>query len=202
MLPMNFDRLYFIRHGETSWNAEGRMQGQQDVPLNDKGHVQAADAGHTLRNLLGVDTAKIEENFSFFASPLWRTRQTMEIVRQQLGLDPKTYTMDDRLKEITFGQWEGLTWPQVQARDAAMAQERVDDKWGFVPPDGESYAMVAERIRPWLKALDGDAVIVSHGGIARVFMALIGSVDPTLAPNMDIWQGRVLVFQGGKCSWV
>ena len=202
MQMLNFDRIYFIRHGETSWNAEGRMQGQQDVALNDVGHAQAAAAGKTLRNVIGVDSAAIAENFSFAASPLYRTRQTMEIVRAQLGLPSQPYDLDDRLKEITFGQWEGLTWPQVQARYPVMAQERVADKWGFAPPNGESYAYVAERLRPWLKTLEGDCIVVSHGGVARVLMALIGSVDTAMAPNVDVWQGRVLVFQAGKCSWI
>ncbi len=202
MLPVNFDRLYFVRHGETSWNAEGRMQGQQDVALNDVGQAQAANAGKVLRNVIGVNSDAIAENFSFMSSPLYRTRQTMEIVRGQLGLPPQPYELDDRLKEITFGQWEGLTWPEVQARFPDLAKERVDDKWGFAPPNGESYADVAERLRPWLQTIEGDCIIVSHGGVARVLMALIGSVDTALAPNVDVWQGRVLVFQGGKCSWI
>lgn len=202
MLPINFDRLYFIRHGETDWNAQGRMQGQQDVPLNPKGHEQAANAGKTLRNLIGPNPVTIARDFDFYASPLYRTRQTMEIARHQMGLPLQPYTLDDRLKEITFGRWEGLTWDEVKARDPEMAAERVADKWGFVPPEGESYAMVAERIRPWFKTITGDCVVVSHGGVARVFMALIGGVDPVLAPNLDIWQGRVLVFQDGKYNWV
>jgi broad specificity phosphatase PhoE len=202
MLPINVDRIFFIRHGETDWNAEGRMQGQQDIPLNARGHVQAASAGKTLRSLLDVKPAAIAADFDFLASPLYRTRQTMEIVRHQLRLAPQPYALDDRLKEITFGRWEGLTWDEVEAKDPEMAAGRIADKWGFVPPGGESYAMVAERIRPLLKTLTGDTIIVSHGGIARVFMALIGGVDSSLAPNLDVWQGRVLVFQNGTCTWV
>ena len=202
MIPMKFNRLFFVRHGETDWNAEGRMQGQQDIAMNARGHDQAAQAGKTIRNLIGVNPARIAADYEFIASPLHRTRQTMEILRHQLGLPIQSYTQDDRLKEITFGQWEGLTWPEVMARDPQKADERQDNKWGFVPPQGESYAMVAERVRPWFETLEGDAVIVSHGGVARVFLALIGGVDPLLAPNMDIWQGRVLVFQHATYKWL
>jgi len=202
MIATRFNRLFFIRHGETDWNAEGRLQGQQDIAMNARGHEQAAQAGKTLRNLIGVNTARIVEDFAFYASPLLRTRQTMDIVRHQLGLPPDIYRQDDYLKEITFGRWEGLTWPEVVARDPQQAAGRQADKWEFVPPGGESYAMVAERVRPWFDTLEGDSIIVSHGGIARVFMALVGGADPVIAPNLDIWQGRVLVFQSGTYRWI
>ena len=202
MIPITFNRLFFVRHGETDWNAEGRMQGQQDIAMNARGHEQAAQAGKTIRNMIGADKAKIARDFAFIASPLHRTRQTMEILRHQLGLPLETYEQDDRLKEITFGRWEGLTWPEVVALDPQKAAERQADKWAFVPPGGESYAMLAERVRPWFETLKGDAVVVSHGGVARVFLALIGGVDPRVAPNMDIWQGRVLVFQNAGYKWL
>ncbi|MEO1066982.1 MAG: histidine phosphatase family protein, partial [Pseudomonadota bacterium] len=85
--------IYFIRHGQTDWNAEARFQGQQDIPLNDLGRDQARRNGTTLRDL--IDPA----DFDFVASPLSRTRDTMEIVRRAMGLDPMTYAMDERLRE-------------------------------------------------------------------------------------------------------
>ena len=188
--------LYFVRHGETDWNAEGRLQGQRDVPLNPFGRVQAEEAGARLRDLVaGYD------GLDFVASPLSRTRETMEGLRRTIGLPPEAYRQDDRLKELSFGRWEGLTWKEVRARDPQGAAARERDKWGFVPPGGESYAMLTERVRPVLQNLARDTVIVSHGGVARAFLAMLAGVPEDEAPRVDIWQGRILVFRSGAAAW-
>src|SRR3954463_14447361 len=90
--------LYFIRYGETDWNAEARLQGQRDIPLNGFGRAQAEEAGARLRGLV----LRCEE-LDYVASPLGRTRETMERLRETIGLAPPTYRLDDRLKELTFG---------------------------------------------------------------------------------------------------
>ena len=113
---------------------------------------------------------------AYVASPLGRARRTMELARAALGLPPQAYATDARLMELSFGSWEGLTWPEVQARAPEAAVARETSKWDFAPPDGESYAMLALRIAPWLDELDGDTLVVSHGGVARVLLALIGGV--------------------------
>lgn len=138
---------------------------------------------------------------SYIASPLGRTRETMELLRGALGLPQSTYDLDDRLKELTFGRWEGMTWREVRARDAAAASRREHDKWGFVPPDGESYAMLASRLAPVLGGLDSDTVMVSHGGVARAVLALRGLASEREAPRLDIWQGKVLVVASDGYRW-
>jgi broad specificity phosphatase PhoE len=137
----------------------------------------------------------------FVASPLRRTRDTMELMRRALGLVPEDYRLDDRLKELTFGRWEGMTWREVRARDAAGAARRVQDKWHFVPPEGESYAMLAERLRPVVAEIRQDLVMVSHGGVARALLALLAGVPEHEAPRVDIWQGKVLVIESGRHRW-
>ncbi len=189
--------LYFVRHGETDWNAEGRMQGQQDIPLNDVGRLQARDVAEKLR-----EAAPHVETLDFVCSPMLRTRQTMEIMRAALGLDPQAYRIDDRLRELTFGSWEGLTWKEVRARDPEGAARRKADKWGYVPPSGESYAMLAERIEGFLASVERDMVVVAHGGVARAFLRMAAGLSRQEAPVIDIWQGRVLVFRDGRHSWV
>jgi probable phosphoglycerate mutase len=188
--------IYFVRHGETDWNVEARLQGQRDVPLNDFGRVQAEEAGARLRGLV-----LRYEKLDYVASPLGRTRETMERLRETIGLAPPTYRLDERLKELTFGAWEGLTWKEIRDRDPEGARAREADKWGFVPPGGESYAMLAERVRPFLDELTRESVLVSHGGVGRVLLALLGHVTPDEAPRLDIWQGRVLVLQDGRYAW-
>jgi broad specificity phosphatase PhoE len=189
--------IYLVRHGETDWNLEGRLQGGRDIPLNDLGRVQAEEAAGRLRHLmLPLD------DYDFIASPMSRAIETMEILRGALGFDPKYFQTDERLREITFGSWEGLTWREVKARDPDRARAREQDKWGYVPPDGESYRMLCERIRPAIEALRRESVIVSHGGVARAVLALTGAADRHEATTMDIWQGRILKIVAGRADWI
>ena len=190
--------IYFIRHGETDWNVEGRLQGQRDIPLNDVGRVQAEEAGRRLQSL-----APHIEDLAYVASPMGRTRETMELLRKAIGLHPQSYKLDERLIELTFGAWEGLTWKEVRKAEPQAAAMRERDKWNYVPPGGgESYAMLVERVRPVLDDIVRDTVIVAHGGVARAFLSAACGVSKQQAASMDIWQGRVLVIQGRKHAWV
>lgn len=193
--------IYFVRHGETDWNAEGRLQGQRDVPLNDRGRVQAEEAGHKLSQLVAKEGLTIDGLF-YAASPLARTRETMDILRGTVGLEPAGYQLDKRWRELSFGQWEGLTWKEVRSKDPVQARLRDADKWHFQPPEGESYEMTAERVKPALEALDRDSVIVSHGGVARAILVMCCGLNRNEVPLLDIWQGRVLVIRDGGYEWV
>ena len=195
-------RIIFLRHGETDWNVEGRFQGQRDIPLNPLGRDQAQGAGRMVKTWLGANAGGLLQELDFIASPLERTRDTMELARQAMGMTPRPYEMDDRLKELSFGTWEGLVWREVVARDGDLARARDSDKWGFAPPQGESYAMLAERIKPWVESLSGDAFVVSHGGVARALMYLIGGLTPASAPVANIWQGRPIIFEDGQFNWL
>lgn len=190
--------IYFIRHGETDWNLEGRLQGQKDIPLNDLGRVQAEEAGRRLKAL-----APHYEDLAYVASPMTRTRETMEILRGAIGLSPEVYKLDERLVELTFGAWEGMTWKEVRKAEPQAAALRERDKWNYVPPGGgESYAMLTDRIHPILEDITRDTVIVAHGGVARAFLALACGVSTRHAASLDIWQGRVLVIEGRNHRWV
>lgn len=138
----------------------------------------------------------------FTASPLGRARDTMERVRAALGLDPVTYGTDDRLKELSFGSWEGATWAELKGADPGLVRARKRDKWCFVPPGGESYAQLTERLAPWLATVEPDEVVVAHGGVARALMHMLAAVPRAQAPDVDIVQGRVLRFGDGRCRWL
>lgn len=188
--------IYYIRHGETDWNAEGRLQGVQDIPLNDLGRRQAAGAGGILAGLFARD-GRSEASLKFIASPLGRARQTMELVRDALRLPPDDYAIDDRLREIGYGLWEGSTLAQAQAEDPDLFARRQAEKWTVSPPGGESYVAVQARMNAWYHQLEADTVAVAHGGTARALMVALGLETPESAADLLIEQGAVYVFGDG-----
>ena len=198
MVPITLPhRLILVRHGETDWNREGRLQGGKDIPAQPaRTRAGGGGGGASARPGAGLD------ELDFVASPMQRARETMDILRRELALPADAYRIDERLRELTFGSWEGFTWNDVQKAEREQAQLRKRDKWGFVPPGGESYRMLAERVRPVLAGLTGETVIVSHGGVARAVLALVGAVSPRKAALIDIWQGKLLVVSGNAIDWV
>jgi probable phosphoglycerate mutase len=189
--------IYYIRHGETAWNAEGRLQGTQDVPLNDLGRRQASQAGRILADLFARD-GRDKASLAFVASPLGRARSTMDFVREVLKLPLGGYSLDDRLREIGYGRWEGSTLAEMQAEDPEIFAKRQTDKWTMSPPGGETYASVQLRMRDWYDSLLTDTVAVAHGGTARALMVALGIETPASAADLTIEQGAVYVFGDGS----
>lgn len=188
--------LYYLRHGETDWNAVQRLQGRRDIPLNARGRAQATSCGEILRDLFARD-ARASDSVRYLSSPLGRARETMELARTALGLDPAGYAVEPSLTEISFGEWEGSTIAELQRRDPAGVAARENDKYSFTPPGGENYDTVTRRMGDWFGGLDRDAVVVAHGGTARGLIAYLGIVSPEEAPLLDIEQGVVYVFADG-----
>jgi len=191
--------IYFVRHGETDWNAEGRLQGQADTDLNGTGRAQATRNGRRLGELV-AEPATLD----FVASPLRRTRETMELLRGALGLDPAGYRTDPRLVEVHFGDWQGHTFAELEAVDPGCFARREADKWRFLPPGegAESYERLAGRIRPWLEGVTGDTVCVTHGGVLRVAFRLAGALSPAECAALPIPQDRVLRLRDGQLEWL
>jgi probable phosphoglycerate mutase len=189
--------LYLIRHGETDWNARRLLQGRRDIPLNAVGQGQAAVSG-TCLNWLLPDVSQVD----FIASPLGRTRQTMEIIRQRMGLDPAHYRTDERLVEIHFGEWEGLDWQQIAERQPERFEARQADPLNFIPAGGENYPHVFERVGSLLNALQRDTVLVAHAGVLRSCLALLTDVADVEVPLLEIPQDQVLMIRGGKFAWM
>ena len=194
--------VYFIRHGETAFNASGILQGQRDIPLNARGREQAGAVGRYLRDAYGAEMARLDAAGAFWASPLSRARETIELARAAMGLAPKAYRLDPRLKELSFGAWEGRGWREVERADAAGYKARQRDKWDFTPPGGESYATLTARVAEWLATCKGDVFVASHGGVGRALMALLAGAPKNVADSAAVWQGRALIFAKGGCVWV
>jgi broad specificity phosphatase PhoE len=191
--------LYYVRHGETDFNSQGRLQGRRDTVLNARGRRQAGECGALLHDLFARDHRQ-PQDFKYVSSPLKRARETMEILRAALGLDPHGYDLDARLVEIAYGEWEGLTLPEIETRSAGILTQRERDKWDFAPPGGESYRQLASRIEDWYRSLTRDTVVAAHGGGVRALMALLKVVSEEEATHAQIEQGVIYVFADGKLS--
>ncbi|MBM7045145.1 MULTISPECIES: histidine phosphatase family protein [Rhizobium] len=182
--------LYVIRHGQTDWNAERRLQGQKDIDLNAIGREQARQNGIDLREILAFEN----RSFDFIASPLRRTRETMEIAREAMGLPPKDYRTDERLVEVSFGAWEGFTLRELKAAEPERLAERKAGKWDFIPPgeDAESYEILSWRVGSWLTSVERPTVCVTHGGVIRTLFRLVGDVAKEEAAEIPIHQDQIL----------
>ena len=189
--------IYFVRHGETDWNAEARYQGQADIPLNDKGRMQAYRNGAALRFLLPQIA-----DADFVASPLARTRESMAILRDALGLEPNDFRIDDRLKEAHYGRWQGTLASDLPEFDAVGLSARRRDPYRWCPQGGESYEALMERIVPWLAEIERDTVAVSHGGVSRVLRGNILGIELATVPLLEVPQDRVLILRRDNVEWL
>lgn len=189
--------LHFVRHGQTDWNVAYRLQGQQDIPINATGRQQAAQNGQALKAMLD-DPA----HWRFIASPLGRTRETMNIIRREIGLPTHGYETDDRLKEIAFGLWETYTFAELEVDNAPAVAARHEQKWDFAPPLGESYARLLARIQSWLPYIREDAVVVCHGGVLRVLEHHLHGTPTDDVVQWSVPQDRIFTYDGTPGSWM
>jgi probable phosphoglycerate mutase len=183
--------LYFIRHGQTGWNKARRIQGQHDSDLNDHGRGQAAGNGRKL-GAMGLDLSALD----FVASPLARTSETMQIVRENAGMPRTGYRTDDRLMEIHFGNWQFQYWPEIPKVDPDGHAARSADPYNWRPTGGESYADLALRCGAWFDELERDTVCVSHGGVSRVLRGNADQgIDRAEVTELSVPQDKILIFR-------
>ncbi len=174
--------LYLLRHGETAWNLERRLQGMKDSALTERGRAQAAAIGRALKAELAGGSGPTV----FLRSPLGRTRETSLIVGGELGLDPAAWRDDPRLAEVGFGQWEGSTWQEIEAhRPNAHAAWRADPA-AFTTPEGETYLSLQQRSAAMLAEIAASGmrtVAVGHGVSGAVLRGLNLGLDagPSIA---------------------
>ena len=189
--------IYFIRHGETDWNAQSRYQGQADVPMNKVGRAQARRNGEALRALVPAI-----DHCSYVASPLLRARETMEIVRGAMGLEPQTYAIDARLKEIHYGHWQGIFAKDLPGIDAPGVKERARDAFRWRPHGGESYEDLMVRSVDWLGDVTSDTVVAGHGGVSRVLRGHLYGLDASMVLELPVPQDRILILRRGGMEWL
>jgi len=189
--------LYFIRHGQTDWNVAGRMQGQTDIPINEVGRTQARRNGEILAGLLSSP-----QEFDFISSPLSRPRETMEIIRDALGLEPKEFPTDKRLMEISFGKFEGMTFDEISKKMPQEFARRQKDIWRNAPPGGESYCELTARVEEWYLELERDTICVAHGGVSRSLRGIVLKLPPAEIVGLDVPQDKVLKVEAGQIEWL
>lgn len=148
--------FWLVRHGQTDWNLEGRLQGQLDVPLNETGREQARQLAASLRG---------KRFDAIYCSDLQRARQTAEIIAQVVNLPIR---LDKRLREISQGQFEGMLFSEVVMKfENALADRSRDPVYSRLP-EGESVAEVAARVRDCIDEIaclgnHEPVIVVSHG---------------------------------------
>jgi broad specificity phosphatase PhoE len=181
--------IYLFRHGETRWNAEKRAQGYLDSPLTEAGRRQAHAMGLALARELR-DAGYEPSAVIVRASPLGRVRETLAIAAKAAELAHDDECFDHRLREMSWGEWDGFTPAEIEARwPGALAARRLDH-WTYVPPGGENYVMAAERARLALDdiallAADRPVAVFAHGAIGRVLRGLFLGVSDVEIRTMD-----------------
>jgi broad specificity phosphatase PhoE len=184
--------ILLLRHGETEWNLERRYQGRFDSPLTQRGIAQARAIGRLLATVPDAASAAI------IASPQARARRTAEIILEQLSA-PGGLHLDDRLRELSFGSWDGLTYGDVAKRSPAIFDGDGRYDWYFRSPDGESYDAFAARIGAWLGEQNDAApiIFVAHGLVSRVLRGLYAGLPRALALTLPVPQDRIYRLSNG-----
>jgi alpha-ribazole phosphatase len=162
--------LLLIRHGQTNWNLEQRFQGQSDIPLNETGRKQA--------NALAERLAA-EQFDAVYSSDLQRATQTTKIICRS-GFQP-----DIRLREVNFGDWEGLTYDEIKAKHPETLAAWENDIFNNAPSHGETLEGLSVRVQSMLDELcakhrDQTVLIVAHGGVLQTLICLALKLPPTM----------------------
>ncbi|AJQ28652.1 alpha-ribazole phosphatase [Pelosinus fermentans] len=156
-------RVIFVRHGQTSWNQEGKYQGHSDISLNERGIRQGNLVAKRLAN---------EKISAIYSSDLLRAQQTAEAIADYHGLPVIT---KPEFREINFGIWEGLTYQEIMADWSEILTAMYSKPGEIGPPQGESFQVVKQRVTRSLqeciaKHQEQTIVLVSHGGTMRVLL--------------------------------
>ncbi len=170
-------KIFLIRHGETDSNKSHRFQGRLDNPLNAEGIQQAERL---------VEFMKEQKIDVVYSSSMKRARMTADKLAAAYGLEVKPM---DLLKEVSFGDWEGLEYNEINKRWPEEMNLFLTKPGEWMPPNGESFGQVEERCRAAFDKIfaeqghDKNIAIVSHGGIVRVQLCLLLDI-----PLNNLWK--------------
>ena len=184
--------IYLVRHGQTEFNRERRIQGHVDSPLTELGVRQAHAVGRLLRDLI-----RDPDGWRIVSSPLGRARSTADIVAEKLG--GLTVELEPRIQEMSWGAFDGRLRAEIEAEHPETFGKT---GWAFdAPTDGESYEVVCERVGAWLASLPPEPerriIAVSHGISGRVLRGLYAGLPRDEAGQQDVPQDAVFLLQNG-----
>ncbi|MGJ8626752.1 MAG: histidine phosphatase family protein [Sulfitobacter sp.] len=185
-LPLDFPKIWFLRHGQTEWNKVYRLQGQLDSPLTAQGIAEAHQQAAILPPILA-------QNPDIWVSPLGRARQTADI-----ALAGTPYQTDPRLMEIDAGAWQGMLRSEIMIAHpewAATGPTALDIYEAAT--GGEGLAAFEARILSFLNDLTRPTVIVAHGLLGQVLRAIVQGLDRAKAGEMSNKQGCVYRLEDG-----
>ncbi len=170
MIAMKSVRIYLTRHGQTNYNLEERMQGHIDAALNSEGIKQAEALAKRIQN---------DQIDHIYSSPLVRAHKTAQLINTYHGIELK---LDDRLKEMGFGSWEGQVIDEIKENYSERAFHFWKEPEKYEPIDGESFEGVQTRVKSFLsdilKAHGGQTVlVVCHGMLIRNMLSVLKNED-------------------------
>jgi probable phosphoglycerate mutase len=175
--------IYLCRHGQTEWNRAHRLQGQCESDLTPLGRAQAGAMADLLHDLIQRD---VDRPWRIVASPLRRARDTAGIIGAKLGLPVE---FDDRLMELTVGEWEGRLRADLQRENPDLFADRT---WFFAAPGGETYDQVMARVSDWLSEQAAEPerrlIVVSHGIAGRLLRGAYAGLSPVETLELDVPQ--------------
>jgi broad specificity phosphatase PhoE len=184
--------VYLVRHGETTLNTEGRLQGGTiDAPLTAKGESQV----EAIASLLARELAGRSSPIRLQSSPLGRALATARIIAARVPTTPTA--IDERLREIDFGRWTGLTFAEIEQTDAALWVARQLDPWHIRSPGGESYSDVSQRACDWLAAQTSDVIAVAHGVFGRVLRGTVLGLNGGAIRKLSEHHTDIVVIEAG-----
>ncbi|AKU55179.1 histidine phosphatase family protein [Vibrio parahaemolyticus] len=188
-------RIFVLRHGETEFNADKKLQGHCNSSLTSKGSDQARRVGTTLKQYV--------ENrpFRVYSSTLGRALQTSQIVCEELNYSYENLNKEPRLKEFSLGEWEQRTIPSLEQEIPNLLAQ---NDWYLQAPNCETYESVRERLSSWLSdvAHDEDIVVVSHGLTGIVLRGLLLGMDYTQVWQQDLPQDAFFIIDDGRITRV
>ncbi|WP_273975459.1 histidine phosphatase family protein [Vibrio parahaemolyticus] len=188
-------RIFVLRHGETEFNADKKLQGHCNSSLTSKGSDQARRVGTTLKQYV--------ENrpFRVYSSTLGRALQTSQVVCEELNYSYENLNKEPRLKEFSLGEWEQRTIPSLEQEIPNLLAQ---NDWYLQAPNCETYESVRERLSSWLSdvAHDEDIVVVSHGLTGIVLRGLLLGMDYTQVWQQDLPQDAFFIIEDGRITRV
>ena len=201
-------QLFLLRHGETDWNAEKRLQGRTDTSLNAKGRAQAKRHGAELAKIFKFSSFQNNTfndelaEWHFVSSPLKRCRETLELVLEALGCAHLSYDLDDRLTEISFGEWEGQRWDELRLREPELVAARFDNPWEVCAPGAETYSDLEKRVLDWYSAHPPKTIAVTHSGPSRIIRRAVSQMPRERILDLQSPQDRFMNVHAGGFDWI